>query len=299
MEGAIQNIFGMYFIMMAAYFLKKRSPYPVGVVNNLVFNFFLPVTIFYSIVQIQNIQPSAFTKLALSGFVVLLLTYFLALMILRPLALRDSFKKTFLLGASYGNHAFLGFPVAFAFLENKGVVLAIFFLIGGYFFLYTIGFYIMTGKMTLSAFSKNPLVISMTAGLLCLLFRLPIPQLLSYSLSLMNKATFPLAMVVVGGGLSLKFFGQSKNILYTLLVSLIKLVISPLIAFALGSAFSLSTDQLAISILQSAMPAAVLVTVFSVKYKGDDAFSNSIISFTTLASIGTIPLLIFLLKQMR
>jgi predicted permease len=49
MGTALQNIFAMYCIMMGTYFLKKRSPYPVGVVNNLVFNFFLPVTVFYSI----------------------------------------------------------------------------------------------------------------------------------------------------------------------------------------------------------------------------------------------------------
>jgi len=295
-ETALQNIFGMYFIMMAAYFLKRISPYPVEVVNNLVFNFFLPVTIFYSMVEPQKSHLSEFTELAISGFVIIFLTYVLAVIVVRPLHLKESFKRTFLLGSSYGNHAFLGFPVAYAFLGNNGVVLAIFYLIGGYFFLYIIGLYIMTGKMTLSSLFKNPLVIAMIAGMLCIILRLQLPPLLTYSLSLMNKATFPLAMVVVGGGLSLKFFVKSSNIIYTFIVSFIKLILSPLIAFALGLAFSLSSDQLAISILQSAMPAAVLVTVFSVKYEGDDVFSNSIVSLTTLASIGTIPLLFLLLR---
>jgi hypothetical protein len=38
MTTALQNIFAMYCIMMGAYFLKKRSPYPVEVVNNLVYS---------------------------------------------------------------------------------------------------------------------------------------------------------------------------------------------------------------------------------------------------------------------
>ena len=114
----------------------------------------------------------------------------------------------------------------------------------------------------------------------------------------MNKATFPLSMVVVGGGLSLRFFLTSRNIMRTFTVSFIKLIVSPLIAYIFGSALSLPLDQLAICTLLSGMPAAVLVTIFSVKYEGDDIFSNSIVSFTTLASIGTVPLLSFLLKQM-
>lgn len=296
METALHNIFGMYFIMMAAYCLKRISPYSVEVVNNLVFNFFLPVTIFYSVIEIQKSQLSAFTELAVSGFFILSLTYIVALVVVRSFHLKDSFKRTFLLGASYGNHAFLGYPVAYAFLGGKGVVLAIFYQIGGFLFLYIIGFYIMTGKINIASLFKNPLVIAMLAGMLCIIVRLQLPPLLTYSLSLMNKATFPLSMVVVGGGLSLRFFIKSSNIFYTLMVSVIKLVMSPLIAFVLGSVLFFSSDQLAISILQSAMPTAVLVTVFSVKYKADDVFSNSIVSLTTLASIGTIPLLFLILE---
>lgn len=276
--------------------LKRISPYPVEVINNLVFNLFLPVTIFYSLIEIQRSQLSAFTELAGSGFVVLSLTYVVTVIVVRSFHLKDRFKRTFLLGASYGNHAFLGFPVAYAFLGDTGVVLAIFYLIGGYFFLYILGFYIMTGKMTLASFFKNPLVVAMIAGMLCIILRLPLPSFLTYSLSLMNKATFPLSMVVVGGGLSLKFFIKSSNIMYILIVSAIKLIVSPLIAFALGSVLALASDQLAISILQSAMPTAVLVTVFSMKYKGDAVFSTSIVSLTTMASIGTIPLLFLLLR---
>jgi len=64
-----------------------------------------------------------------------------------------------------------------------------------------------------------------------------------------------------------------------------------------GLALCLEADQLAICILQSAMPAAVLVTVFSVRYKGDAVFRNVIVSLTTLGSIGTIPLIMLFLQK--
>ena len=112
----------------------------------------------------------------------------------------------------------------------------------------------------------------------------------------MNTATFPLSMMVVGGGLKLRFFVDSNRIMHTLCASGIKLMISPLIAWGICLALGLTRDQLAVCVLQSAMPAAVLVTIFSVKYEADPVFSNAIVSLTTLAGMGTIPVLLFLLK---
>ena len=112
----------------------------------------------------------------------------------------------------------------------------------------------------------------------------------------MNTATFPLSMVVVGGGLKLRFFVDSNRIMHTRCASGIKLLISPLIAWGICLALGLTRDQVAVCVMQSAMPAAVLVTIFSVKYEADPVFSNAIVSLTTLAGMGTIPLLLLLLK---
>lgn len=295
MGTALQNIFAMYCIMMGAYFLKKRSPYPVEVVNNLVFNFFLPVTVFHSLIGVQDFQASTFTKLIVFAFGVALFTGLLSSFLVKPLGLGGSFKRTFVLGSSYGNHVFLGIPVAYALLGKGGVVLAIFYAIGGYLFLYIIGFYIMTGSISLSGLLKNPLVISLMLGFLCLFLRVQIPPLLSHTFSLMNMATFPLSMVVVGGSLSLTFFLRSRNILHMFMGSLMKLIISPLLAYFAASTLSLPFEQLAVCVLLSASPAAVLVTIFSVKYDGDVPFGNSMVTLTTLASIGTFPLLFLLL----
>jgi len=75
----------------------------------------------------------------------------------------------------------------------------------------------------------------------------------------------------------------------------IKLAVSPAVAWAVGTSLGLNGDQLAICILQTASPAAVLVTIFSVKYEADPVFSNAIVSLSTLAGMGSIPVLFYLL----
>jgi predicted permease len=296
MAEALLNVVAMFLIMVASYVFMKKSPYPVEVVNNLVFNFFLPVTVFHSITGLQKIPTGELLVMAATGFTATYGMYLFSACVARVCGIRDQFRKTFILGATYGNHVFLGFPICYAFLGEQGMVLAMFFTIGGYFFLYGVGTYIMTGRVTLAAIFNNPLILAMGAGCLCVALHFSIPSLLSHTFSLMNTATFPLSMMVVGGGLKLRFFTDLGKMLYTVCASLIKLAIVPLGTWGVGMMLGLTQDQLAICVLQSAMPTAVLVTIFSVKYDADPVFSNAIVSLTTLACMGTIPVLFFLLK---
>ncbi|MBP2686832.1 MAG: auxin efflux carrier family protein, partial [Deltaproteobacteria bacterium] len=282
--------------MMASYVLMKKEPFPVEVVNNLVFHFFLPVTTFSAIARLQTLPAGELLLVTASGFVAMCATYLFAILTARLCGLGDRFRKTFLLGASYGNHIFLGVPICYAFLGERGTVPALFFALGGYLFLYGVGIYIMTGRTTPAAIFKNPLILAMVAGILCVALRIPLPSLLSHTFSLMNTATFPLSMVVVGGGLKLRFFIDSTRIVHTLYASGIKLLVSPLIAWGICLVLGMTRDQLEICVLQSAMPTAVLVTIFSVKYDADPVFSNAIVSLTTLTGMATIPALFFLLK---
>ena len=296
MNEALQNVFAMFLIMMASYLFMKKSPYPIEVVNNLVFNFFLPVTVFHSITGLKQIPIEEFLLVSTAGFIAMYLMYLFTVCISRMCGFKDQFRKTFILGAVYGNHGFLGFPICYAFLGERGMVLAMFFILSGYIFLYGVGTYIMTGRVTLTVLFKNPLTLAMGAGCLFVALQIPIPSLLSHTFSLVSTATFPLSMLVVGGGLKLRFFTDSRKMIYTVCASVIKLVIAPLAAWGIGLTLGLTHDQLAVCILLSAMPTAVLVTVFSVNYKADPVFSNAIVSLTTLASMGTIPVLFFLLK---
>lgn len=286
MEEALQNVFAMFLIMMASYLLMKKEPYPVGVVNTLVFHFFLPVTTFYSIAGLKEVPAGELFLLMSAGFGITTTMYLIALLIARACGFQEGFRKTFLLGAAYGNHVFLGVPICYAFLGERGTVLALFFALGGYFFLYGVGVYIMTGRVTPAALIKNPLVLAMGAGLLCVALHFQIPPLLSHTFSLMNTATFPLSMMVVGGGLKLRFFLDTSRILSVLCASAIKLILSPIVAWGIALALGLNREQLAICVLQSAVPTAVLVTIFSVQYEADPVFSNAIVSLTTLAGMG-------------
>lgn len=295
METAVQNILAMYAIMLAAYGLQRIAPFSIKAVNDLVFHFFLPVTVFYSIVKMPSVHPEGFLRVAAASFAILLAIYLSARSVSGLLAMGPGFTRTFLLGSTYGNHAFLGIPVAYAFLGDSGSAWSVFFLVGSYVFLYSTGYFIMTGRATPAGFLKNPLVVSMGAGLSISFLKIDLPDAAMKSLSLVNQGTFPLSMMVVGGGLSLGFFGIGRRLFQSVPAVLIKLLVSPAAAYLISLLFALDKEQTAVCILQAAMPTGVLVTVFSVKYEGDAVFSNALVSLSTLASMASVPLILWIL----
>lgn len=297
MAAALQNVLAMFLIMLAAYLLMQWRPFPVAVVNNLVFHFFLPVTTFYAIARLPAIPAGELLLLTGAGFVVSCALCGAGLLAARLLRLAAATRRTFVLGAAYGNHIFLGVPVCYALLGERGTVPALFFALGGYLFFYGVGTFVMTGRVTPAAIYRNPMIVAMAAGMLCVALALPLPALLLHTCSLMGTATFPLSMVVVGGGLKWRFFTDGGNALQTLAAAALKLVVSPLAVWGLGGWLGLSGEMLAVCVLQAAMPTAVLVTIFSVQYEADPVFSNALVSLTTLAVTGTIPVLFLLLGQ--
>lgn len=292
---ALEKIIGMYMLMICAYFLQRHLHFSISDLNNLIFSFFLPISIFYSVTALPGFNPLDFLLMVSSGFIIIglacLLSAFLATNLFH---LDPDTRKTFLLGSSYGNYGFLGLPIAFSLYGTQGAVLALFFLIGSYLFLYTIGFYIMNGGVSFGGFFKNPLILTTLLSIAFLMLDLRPSPVISSTLSLANQVTFPLSMFVVGGGLQFSFYLKTENLLLTLLASFIKLIVSPILAFVLGNIISLSNYQSSILILQSAMPTGVLVTVFSIAFSGNIALSNSIVSAATLFSLLTIIFILFI-----
>ena len=147
----------------------------------------------------------------------------------------------------------------------------------------------MSGRVSPAGLVKNPLVLATALGITMLSLGIKIPAVLKHPMSLVNSATFPLSMVVVGGGLSIGFLRDVRELGRNLSAVLLKLILSPVVAYLACLLLSLPLLETGVCMLQASMPTGVLVTVFSIKYKGDETLSNALISMSTLASIITIP----------
>jgi predicted permease len=117
-----------------------------------------------------------------------------------------------------------------------------------------------------------------------------IPEAVSNGLGLLASLIVPLIMISVG--LSLRIGHVKKWALPLAVVAALRLVASPLVAYALGSAMLGPADAaVPLVTLQAGMPAMMLTLVVGGRFELDTDFIASAIFVTTVLSALSIPLL--------
>ncbi len=122
---------------------------------------------------------------------------------------------------------------------------------------------------------------------------LGIPLAFSRMIGLLADAMIPVMLFALG----LQLLEQKRVALSgdVLLTSSIRLLLAPLIAFAVVIPFGLSSVESAAGILQAGMPTAILVAIISKENDIVPDFVTSVVVVSTLASLVTLTLLMVLL----
>lgn len=137
---------------------------------------------------------------------------------------------------------------------------------------------------------KNPLILGCLIGVLLNRVNTFIPTSCVHFLDYLGNASLPLSLMCVGAGLSFQHLYRKR--MAVLSASLSKLIILPVIAFILLSAFNVAGLPKLIAMLYSSVPCAGNAYILAQQMGGDAETMAAIISATTLLSILTIPLIL-------
>lgn len=133
---------------------------------------------------------------------------------------------------------------------------------------------------------RNPLIIASIAGLLFSVMDIPLPQFVQRSLAAVGGAAVPVSLLCIGGALvSMSLVGNRKSITAA---SLIKVVLSPLIAWALALGLGLSAEEMRIALVLSACPTAAAAFIMARQMRGDVPFTSGTIALSTILSAGSL-----------
>ena len=154
--------------------------------------------------------------------------------------------------------------------------------------------YVSDSKLTFFSLLKsivtNPLILACVigGGINYVGITLPVPvEKIFYILS---SAALPMGLLSVGVGLELKGLMSTKNELF--IATSFKLILAPLIMYAIGIALGLNVMALSIILIFSAMPTAPSGFVLARQLGGNIKLMSSIITLQTLLSIFTIAVII-------
>lgn len=150
---------------------------------------------------------------------------------------------------------------------------------------------------TLKSIACNPLLVAIAIGLLVNALNIPLPDLLLDSGNYLGQMVLPLALICIGGALNLKQLRRLDRA--AAVASLWKLVLSPLIACTLAIALNVRGENLAILFLLAASPTAAVSFAMVQAIGGNANLAANIIVQTTLVSLFSVTLGLWLLQALQ
>jgi predicted permease len=205
----------------------------------------------------------------------------------------------------FSNCGFIGLPMMKALFGNDGVFYGSFYVIAFNIFVWTFGITMFNnGKgangakgavKTLKEALLNPAVIAVYVGLVIFILKIPIPGAVKEAVAHMGNITLPLSMLIIGSLISTAKFKTLFNDIKVYYVSFIRLIAVPLLAYFMMSFAGLSRMLVSIVVTALAMPVAAYTTIFADMFDRDAVFASKAVTFSTMFSILTAPLIVSLL----
>ena len=281
-------IFPVFFVIGVGYYLGKKNPkFDTNFITIFAGNIGTPAMIFYTVTTTGItlnifIHYFVYALLMIGGFALIgLILLFLfrkdLSMELPPLILPNT-----------GN---MGIPIClFAYgTEGLGIASAVASVI--ILFHFTLGIFLAKKKFSLDVVIKSPPVYAIIISVLFLFFKIQTPLFLENTTFLLTYATIFLVLMSLGIALTKLKFSLKDSIL----LSLCRIILGPIIAFIIIYYFNLSGFAAGVLLIQSAMPSAILNYLVGSMYspkKIVDSIASTIV-LSTLMSFFTIPIVVF------
>lgn len=133
----------------------------------------------------------------------------------------------------------------------------------------------------------NPLILATAGGVAFSLAGFTLPDLVDDTLELLARASLPLGLIAVGAGLRFDALNHARGHLWYGVT--VKLLVLPMIAWGIATAFGLSGLWFEMAILFAAQPVSTVAYVLATRMHGDGKIIAAQIALTTLFSMLTLP----------
>lgn len=265
----------------------------------LVLNVLLVCSIIHSVISMDasSLSASELGRILLIDILCYLVLYLVSGILVRVLRVDKEKEPQLELLMSTVNTLFVTLPVVETIYGAKGAFIVALGCIPFNVILFTYGIARLRGGSAgfrLKDILSTPLIATLFAILL-FAFRVPVPTPVRSILSSVASATVPMSMLLVGsslGNVELKGALRDKSML--LLVAE-RFLLAPLVMFFVMKLIGAEPMLRNIMVLTAATPSAILVAALSLQTGKGGAYSSEGILVTTLLSMVTIPLTVYLI----
>ncbi|MCI0919392.1 AEC family transporter [Pseudomonas stutzeri] len=298
--GVTAPVFVMLFIGVALKRLAWIDASFIHTASSLVFKATMPTLLFLSILRAD--LDAALQPALLSYYVVATVTTFFLAWAWALWRCPRADRGVYVQGAFRGNNGIVGLALATSLygdygLSLGGVLAGLVILVYNSLSALILAIYNPEGRASAAAILlsivRNPLIIGVTAAVPFAYWQVPLPDWLLTSGQYFAQMTLPLALICIGGTLSLSVLRESSRI--ALSSSLMKLVWLPGLATIGAWLFGFRGAELGILFLYFACPTASASFVMARATNANHQLAATIIVLTTLMAVISINFGLFVL----
>lgn len=299
----INLIVPLFLIILLGYLLKRIGFLPKRFgqeFNKVIYYIALPFLLFDTTSKLDTgaifSVEVLFSYPMVLGLTVALCGFFSFLMVRKQ-------RGAFIQGSYRGNLAYLGLPIVYGTLGEDAMGYAS-IIVGVGALANTLTSILVlqfldekaNGKSVwhkLLNVAKSPIIIAIVLGFIISALGIRLPVLIDNAIELIAKISLPSILLIIG--LTLELGKIREHLVFNAAAGIIKLFVMPaLVFFVVPLVFSVDNTLLNVLVIMAAMPTATISYAFAREFNSDETLANSIVNFTTLASLGTIPAVLFL-----
>ena len=298
--------FPLFLLIALGFALSRWGHFPKSAGDGLskfAFNVALPAMLFRIISQMFRSDTTADLRLLIAFFGSCFIVFFLG-RIFASKILRTEPVGGIVFGTAcvFSNNGLLGLPLALVMLGDQYVPSVAAVLSINAMVLWTLasfsaefarsgnGLTMSAVVHTLKIVFRNPLIVSIFAGALWNLTRIVLPPIVDEPLRLLANSATPLALVVVGMGLS--EYGIGKGIRVGGFITAGKLLVQPCMVFLLTQLIGLGPIETTAVVFLGSLPCGVNVYLMAKEFRVIEPEVANAMVFTTVLSSFTVPVVV-------
>ena len=283
-------LFPVFVIIAIGFWYGKKDPkFDTKFITTFAGNIGLPCAIFYFLTS-SNIKFDLFLRFSYYISLYVVIFSIIGVLILKILK-KDIFRLLPpLILPNTGN---MGMPLCLFAYGNMGVAIATAITAMILVFHFSIGILLASRKFSIRPLITCAPIYALIISLFFVYFEIPSPKFIENSTFLIGYSTIFLVLMSLGIALSkLKVFDFKETLIY----SLVRIVIGPLVGFGFVVFFNLSGVEAGVMFIQASMPSAILTylvgKIYSPKKISDSIASTAALS--TFLSFFSLPVIVFI-----
>ncbi|WP_440210028.1 AEC family transporter [Actinobacillus pleuropneumoniae] len=304
-------------LMLLGIFLRRRKFVDDDFCNTaskVMFNFALPTMLFLNVVK-SPLDYSKDLNLIFAGLSGTLIIYMIAEWWAAKYIRERGYRCIFTQGVFRTNAAILGLALTINAYGEAGLatvsiytasLVILFNVLSVITILNSLSDQKPSAARLAAAVAKNPLIQAIVLGIVVNYLQIRIPKSLMQTAQSLANITLPMALICIGATLDFKALSQfrqqtaeSELTRVVLYASFSRLILAPLFLFILGKwVFALNPMQLGILFLTATAPVAAATYAMVRAYGGNGKGAANLIGITTIGSIFTASLGLFVLHHL-